>query len=106
MSDLHHSFSIIGLSETKIIHGNDPIINLDLLGYNCISQATLSNAGGVGFYMNNDLVFSKGEDLSCSENEHESLWIEIQNKNQHNIICGVVYRHPSADINATLNYLL
>ena len=103
--DLHHSFSIIGLSETKIKYGDDPIINLDLPGYNFISQATLSNAGGVGFYVNNDIVFSKREDLSCSENEHESLWIEIQNNHQHNIICGVVYRHPTADIDATLTYL-
>ena len=105
LSDLHHSFSMIGLSETKIKYGNDPIINLDLLGYNFISQATLSNAGGVGFYVNNVLVYSKRDDLSCSENEHESLWIEIQNKNQHNIICGVFYRHQNADINVTLNYL-
>ena len=88
--------SIIGLSETKIKYGNDPIINLDLLGYHFISQASLSNAGGVGFYENNVLVYSKRDDLSHSENDHKS---------QHNIICEVFYRHPNADINVTSNYL-
>ena len=67
--------------------------------------SSISNAGGVGLYVNNNIVFNKGEDLSCSENEHESLWIEIQKNYQHNIICGVVYRHPTADINAALTYL-
>ena len=66
--------SIISLSETKIKYGNDPIINLDFLGYNFISQASLSDAGGVGFYVNNVLVYSKRDDLSHSENEHESLY--------------------------------
>lgn len=49
LSDLHHTFSIIGLSETKIKCGSDHIVNIDIPGYNFISQPTLSNAGGVWF---------------------------------------------------------
>ena len=105
LSNLNHSFSVIGLSETKIKHGGDPIINIDLPGYNFISQPTVSNAGGVGFYIKTSVAFNKREDLCTSDNEHESLWIEIESNHQHNIICGVVYRHPNANINMTLKYI-
>ena len=42
-------FSVIGLSETKIKVNQDPLLNTEILGYDFVSQPTLSNAGGVGF---------------------------------------------------------
>jgi hypothetical protein len=65
----------------------------------------VSNAGGVGFYIKTSVAFNKREDLCTSDNEHESLWIEIESNHQHNIICGVVYRHPNANLNMTLKYI-
>ena len=68
---------------------------------------SVSNAGGVGFYIKTYVAFNKSEDICTSDNEHESLWIEIESNHQHNIICGVVYRHPNANanINMTLKYI-
>ena len=48
-------FSVIGLSETKIKVNQDPLLNTQIPGYIFVSQPTLSNAGGVGFYIRNDL---------------------------------------------------
>jgi hypothetical protein len=58
LSNLNHSFSVIRLSETKIKYVGDPIINIDLPGYNLISQPTLSTAGGVGFFILKLLLLS------------------------------------------------
>ena len=56
-----------------------------------LPQPTLSNAGGVGFYVSKQLNYSIREDLSyvvCKD--FEMLWIEIENNSHHNIICGVI----------------
>ena len=50
-------FSIIGLSETKILHDVRQISNTDIFGYDFISQPTPSNAGGVGFYVKHGLQY-------------------------------------------------
>ena len=47
-------FSVIGLSETKIKVNQDPSLNTEIPGYVFVSQPTLSNAEGVGFYIRND----------------------------------------------------
>ena len=54
LTELYFPFSVIGLSETKIKFGEQPLTNIDLPGYTFVSQNTLSNAGGVGFYVRND----------------------------------------------------
>jgi len=48
LTELYFPFSVIGLSETKIEFGEQPLINIDLPRYTFVSQNTLSNAGGVG----------------------------------------------------------
>ena len=51
LSELYFPFSVIGLTETKIKVNQQPLLNIDLPGYSFVSQPTLSNAGGVGFYI-------------------------------------------------------
>ena len=88
---LVHTFSVIGVSETKVKMDLGQIINTEILGYHFISQPTLTNAGGVGFYIQDTIHHTKRDDLSITEQEHETLWIEIDNKHQRNIICGLIY---------------
>ena len=102
---MYFPFSVIGLSETKIKFGEQPLTNIDLPGYTFVSQNTLSNAGGVGFYVRNDLTFTVLAELSCTTADYEALWIEIQNSHGHNIICGVIYRHPNDNLGSFLDYL-
>ena len=35
----------------------------------------------------------------------ESTWIEIKNKNNKNILCGCIYRHPTYNLSEFINYL-
>ena len=98
ISELYFPFSVIGLSETKIKVGDQPLNNIDLPGYTFVSQNTLLNAGGVGFHVRNDLTFTILSDLSCTTADYEALWIEIQNSHGRNIICGVIYRHPNSSL--------
>ena len=54
ISDLTHNFHLLGISETKIMAGIDPVANVSVAGYNYISQPSNQNAGGVGFYIRSD----------------------------------------------------
>jgi len=106
LHELHHNFSIIGLSETKLkVAGPQTIFNNQIPGYNFVSQPSLSNSGGVAFYISNDLAVFTREDISCTTPDFEALWIEIKSNLQHNIVCGVIYRHPHSNLNAFLDYL-
>lgn len=52
-----------------------------------MSQASCTNAGGVGFYVKNNLGYIHRSDLSGRvQNDYESLWIEIQTDTGHNTI--------------------
>jgi len=43
--------------------------------------------------------------VQCTTADYESLWIEIRSSNGHNIICGVIYRHPNDNLVSFLEYL-
>lgn len=104
LSDLNHNFTMIGLTETKInTLDNSPSYNIP--GYQFYSQPSLSNAGGAGIFISKNLTSSIRDDLSCSVREFESLWIEIESDLHHNLVCGVMYRHPSNDTEAFTEYL-
>ena len=102
--ELNNSFSIIGLSETKLKYDKDPLLNTKIEGYIFESQPSLSNAGGVAFYIKDELDFIIRSDISSSEPEFETLWVEFHSKNQSNLLCGIIYRHPSSNSENFLNY--
>lgn len=95
--ELHYPFSLIGVTETKLKFDHEPITNCNLPGYCFVSQPSHSNAGGVGFYIKNDIKFTPRTDLTKSTNEFEALWIEVQNDAQCNMMCGIIYRHPNGN---------
>ena len=93
------------LSEKKILHDKDPILNTSLPGCSFLSQPTLSEAGGVGMFVKDNQFFLRRDDLCCTEQDFESLWIEQDTPKQRNIVCEVVYRHPNSNLDNTLNYI-
>jgi len=105
ITELNHNFSIIGLTETKINSSNQNTRIHSIPGYNFFSQPSESNAGGVGFYISNKIPCFIRNDISGSQIEFECLWIEIQCDLNHNIVCGVVYRHPHSNIDQFIEYL-
>ena len=105
LSELYFPFSVIGLTETKIKVNQQPLLNIDLPGYSFVSQPTLSNAGGVGFYIKNELNFTVISELSTSTADYEALWIEIYNSYSLNVLCGIIYRHPNGNLDSFFEYL-
>ena len=54
----------------------------------------------MALYVSNSLIFSKIEELSTATTHYESLFIEIDVKNekQKNLVLGVFYSHPSSSV--------
>ena len=105
LSQLYFPFSIIGLTETKLKTDHDASLNIDLVGYQLVSIPSNTNAGGVGFYIKDNVKFRLRSDLTMLRDEFEALWIEIQNDFQQNMLCGVIYRHPSGKSDSFTDYI-
>jgi len=81
------------------------------VGYSFLHSDSDTLAGGVGIYINNSLLFQLRNDIPTMIVNSESLWIEVCVCNKKCVI-GVIYRHPSNDIQSfthnlseTLHYL-
>ena len=105
LSELNYSFSLIGLTETKLRVNIEMLINAKMPGYSYISIPSLSNAGGVAFYVKDDLQFISRPEFSISTLDFEALWIEINVIGQANLICGVIYRHPQSNFDKFMEYI-
>ena len=109
LSDMKYSFSVIGLFETKIKVGIDPVLNTNLPGYYFLAQSStcISNAGSVGFYIKDNLSYIKLDDFCTTDPEFESIWIEIEVvPHQHNVVCGLIYtcRYPDQNITKAADF--
>ena len=98
-------FDVAGITESKQQIGKDFIVNVDINGYHMYKQPSESASGGVVIYVNDELNYSRLEEFSVTENDFESLWIEISNQKQENIICRCIYRHPNTDPTKFLEYI-
>jgi len=54
-------------------------------------------------YIKKGIQYSVRYDLTSSTDESEMLWVEIESDLNSNMICGVVYRHPSSNLETFLN---
>ena len=100
----HNSFSVFhsNVSETKIMSNKDPIGNTNITGYLFASQPSLHNAG---FYILYDCDFHFRDDLSCTTDDFECLWIEVHSKSHSNVVCSVTYRPPNSNLENFSIYL-
>ena len=106
LSDLCLPFSILSLTEIKLkVDQSLFLCNIEIPGYSFSFQPSLSNAGGVGFYIKEDQLFTNRPDLTLSTDDFETLWVEMQNGSQCNMICGVIYRHPHGNMQNFLDFL-
>ena len=74
-------------------------------GYHKYNQPLKSASGGVVMYVNSNLDHSKIDELSKTEDDFESLRIEIKNNKKKNIICGCIYRHPNTNSVQFIEYI-
>ena len=98
MDSLNYKFDIIALSETKL--QEEHAVNITLPGYrNPIHTFTEAYKRGVCVYISVAIDFKPRNYLKTYETKKiESLFIEIIYKNGSNAIAGVLYRHPSMDM--------
>ena len=70
-------------------------MNNNLNGFTLFSQPSRSVAGGEAIYASKSLNVFKRNDLSITDDEFETVWVEINNTKLKNILRCCAYRHPS-----------
>ena len=90
---------VIGVAETWMSDGSiGPFKKID--GYHEFVYTNRKDCrgGGVGFYVSEDLHFSKIEDISImKEKVFESLFVKVDVSNGKSIVCGNIYRSPKSN---------
>ena len=64
-----------------------------------------SNKGGSTIYAKRVLDILERTDLNITNDDYESIWIEIKNEKSKNIIIGSIYRHPRINNDNFNNFL-
>ena len=72
--------------------------NLLLPGCTFLSSKSKSQNGGVGLYIKTCLAPIPRPDLDSDSDECETVWAEIENSKDKNILICCAYRHPSTEI--------
>ena len=105
LSMINIPFDVIGISETKEQVDNEFITNVEVRGYSMYSQPSKSSCGGCAIYVNSQLDQEVRNNLSVLEEECETIWVEISNKKDKNLLCCCLHRHPSSDITKFIDYM-
>ena len=105
LTQIKLKFKIMGISEHKIKADN--YLYFPLPGYNFIYNPCTSTHGGTGFFLSNDISYQIRKDLNINKlDELESTVVEILLKNNKNLICCCIYKHPHMSISEFLDEYL
>ena len=108
LSGVESSLDVIAITETSEHAENSFTTNVSLEGYHSFHTPTNSSKGGSALYVKNNFNVFERIDLKAQNEFFECVWIEINNINSKNIICGCIYRHPkykSTDLEQFSQYL-
>ena len=78
-------------------------MTLLITGYDFIHCASITKAGGVGFYVKQNLSYKQKSDININLNFVENMWIEVKTNNGQ-VVIGVIYRHPTTLVNDYENF--
>ncbi len=93
LSSSLHNFDSICISETRLQNEN-PLVNINIDGYDFIHTPTHSQCGGAGMYIKRGIEYEVISNLSKScENTCESIFIEVKHTTKQNVLIGSIYRH-------------
>ena len=113
LNTLDLSFSVIGVTKTWLQNNGENTSNNDIhiQGYNFIHNCRQDKTGGgVGFFIDNNFEYKQLHDLEFFDHKvFESIFIEIERSKQRNVILGIIYRAPDANLSeffSKLNELL
>ena len=99
------NFDLIAITETSLKNDINFNSNIGLEGYWNYSIPSNSNKGGSTIYAKRVLDILERTDLIITNDDYESIWIEIKNEKSKNIIIGSIYRHPRINNDNFNNFL-
>lgn len=92
---------ILAFSETKL-NQNSTIPGWE--GYSFEHVDSLTDFGGVGIFIKNEIDYNVRDDLSINSTRCEDLWIEFKIKSAgcslEKFVVGIIYRHPNQKYNS------
>ena len=104
LSNLKTKPNIIGISETRLQSGKQPITSISLPNYVYEHTLTKSGKGGALLYIDKNIKYKLRNNLKIYEKKmFESTFIETLNKKQKNMIIGCVYKHPKHEVSDFTN---
>ena len=99
ISSLKIKPNIIGMSQTRLQKGKEPITNISLPNYVYEHTRTESGKRGTLLYIDKSIKYKLRKDLNILEKKMiKSTFIEILNKKKKNLIIGCVYKHPKNEV--------
>ena len=94
------TFSIICLTETwltnEAFHADTNLHLHDYIGTH-FERTTGKKGGGLCIFVHNSIPFRIRNNFSVSDADHETLFIELENKREKNILIGVTYKPPGGN---------
>ena len=105
LTESHSAMDAIAITETSEHHTQSFITNVELDGYKLFSTPSNSAKGGAALYINNSYKAFERIDLNVQNNDFESIWSEIRNDKNKNIVIGCIYRHPRKNLESFFDYM-
>ena len=100
VSNCRINFEITGITESRLKGNQKALQNINIPNYNTEHCPTEGPNGGALIYIKNDIIYKVRNDLNIYQRKRlESVFIEIINSNNRNILVGCVYCHPSMEVN-------
>ena len=100
LSNLNNDFSVLALSETWL--KDSTLDHYGLHGYNSEHNVREGKiGGGVSLFLKDGIEYIKRDDISIMDASIECIFVEIDKlyfHSQRNIVVGVIYRPPGADL--------
>jgi hypothetical protein len=93
--NIAHTITAVAVTETWLSDNNYSAYNLPGYNFECLSRN--NRTGGVGIYLNSNMIYKARMDLCRMLNSIECLFIEVPQVNCKNILLGCIYRPPSSD---------
>ena len=104
ISNTSSELDVIAITETS--HKNNEFFttNVSIEGYKEFYTSN-SSKGGTALYVKDNYDVFELSDLKTQNDCFESVWVEIKNKRNKNVLCGCICRHPKYDLSEFMIYL-
>ena len=106
LENLQYNFKLIGTTETGIKEGSSHT-PINIPNYTFYQTKTTTSKGGTALYVLDSLTHKERTDLNIQlHGKMESTFIEIEQNNKKNIVCGSIYRHPTSNVEDFITYMV